>query len=222
MFGIKWMQYSTVPACPLRTFTHLSMRIKHLHPQDSAASGAVLCAGQLLQLLEEDSESTDWECSILRHLARHLCHTFYLPGCRQEDCCFVSHLYATCTYCTCITKIALLSLSACVMRPLMYWYAYIEYTSVLLIVCSKSVCSYLEVIYCTVYGTYYLPPFSENLPSLLATASNTWGLLILTLLLGYGLVEVPRSVSTKVSQYHSSREIKVQFLGPSLILDIWE
>ena len=34
----------------------------------------------------------------------------------------------------------------------------------------------------------------ENIPSLLATASNTWGLLILTLLLGYGLVEVPRTL----------------------------
>ena len=29
---------------------------------------------------------------------------------------------------------------------------------------------------------------------MLATASNTWGLLILTVLLGYGLVEVPRSL----------------------------
>ena len=34
----------------------------------------------------------------------------------------------------------------------------------------------------------------ETLPSLIATASNTWGLLILTLLLGYGLVEVPRTL----------------------------
>lgn len=32
------------------------------------------------------------------------------------------------------------------------------------------------------------------MPSLLATASNTWGLLILTVLLGYGLVEVPRTM----------------------------
>ena len=29
---------------------------------------------------------------------------------------------------------------------------------------------------------------------MLATASNTWGLLILSLLLGYGLVEVPRTL----------------------------
>ena len=34
----------------------------------------------------------------------------------------------------------------------------------------------------------------SNIPSLIATASNTWGLLILTLLLGYGLVEVPRTL----------------------------
>ena len=33
--------------------------------------------------------------------------------------------------------------------------------------------------------------FRSQLPYLIATASNTWGLLILTLLLGYGLVEVP-------------------------------
>ena len=39
------------------------------------------------------------------------------------------------------------------------------------------------------------PPFSRSqLPYLIATASNTWGLLILTLLLGYGLVEVPLSL----------------------------
>lgn len=43
---------------------------------------------------------------------------------------------------------------------------------------------------------------SENLPSLLATASNTWGLLILTLLLGYGLVEVPRYVLRKTRFNH--------------------
>ena len=36
--------------------------------------------------------------------------------------------------------------------------------------------------------------FRENIPFLLATASNTWGLLILSLLLGYGLVEVPRTL----------------------------
>lgn len=35
---------------------------------------------------------------------------------------------------------------------------------------------------------------SRDLPFLLATASNTWGLLILALLLGYGLVEVPRTL----------------------------
>ena len=34
----------------------------------------------------------------------------------------------------------------------------------------------------------------ENTPFLIATASNTWGLLILSLLLGYGLVEVPRTL----------------------------
>jgi hypothetical protein len=33
-----------------------------------------------------------------------------------------------------------------------------------------------------------------DVPSLIATAANTWGLLILTLLLGYGLVEVPRTL----------------------------
>ena len=36
--------------------------------------------------------------------------------------------------------------------------------------------------------------YRQSIPSLLATASNTWGLLILTLLLGYGLVEVPRTM----------------------------
>jgi hypothetical protein len=34
----------------------------------------------------------------------------------------------------------------------------------------------------------------QQTPWLIATASNTWGLVILTLLLGYGLVEVPRSL----------------------------
>ena len=36
-------------------------------------------------------------------------------------------------------------------------------------------------------------PFSFDLPVVVATACNTWGLLIVTVLLGYGLVEVPRS-----------------------------
>ena len=40
----------------------------------------------------------------------------------------------------------------------------------------------------------YTHTHREKIPSLLATASNTWGLLILTLLLGYGLVEVPRTI----------------------------
>jgi hypothetical protein len=34
----------------------------------------------------------------------------------------------------------------------------------------------------------------QETPWLIATASNTWGLVILTLLLGYGIVEVPRSL----------------------------
>lgn len=32
------------------------------------------------------------------------------------------------------------------------------------------------------------------MPYIVATASNTWGLLILAVLLGYGLVEVPRGM----------------------------
>lgn len=39
----------------------------------------------------------------------------------------------------------------------------------------------------------YVYCFSLDLPVVIATASNTWGLLIVTVLLGYGLVEVPRS-----------------------------
>ena len=35
---------------------------------------------------------------------------------------------------------------------------------------------------------------STELPFIVATASNTWGLIILAFLLGYGLVEVPRSL----------------------------
>lgn len=36
--------------------------------------------------------------------------------------------------------------------------------------------------------------YREELPYIVATASNTWGLFILAFLLGYGLVEVPRSL----------------------------
>ena len=46
-----------------------------------------------------------------------------------------------------------------------------------------------------------LPPFlppsllpRQDLPYIVTTASNTWGLFILSFLLGYGLVEVPRSL----------------------------
>ena len=35
---------------------------------------------------------------------------------------------------------------------------------------------------------------SDFIPTLVFTAVNTWGLLVLTVLLGYGLVEVPRSL----------------------------
>ena len=35
---------------------------------------------------------------------------------------------------------------------------------------------------------------SDFVPTLVFTAVNTWGLLVLTVLLGYGLVEVPRSL----------------------------
>ena len=35
---------------------------------------------------------------------------------------------------------------------------------------------------------------SDFIPTLVFTAVNTWGLLVLTILLGYGLVEVPRSL----------------------------
>lgn len=46
----------------------------------------------------------------------------------------------------------------------------------------------------TFLAHFYLLFPRTSLPFLLATASNTWGLLILTVLLGYGLVEVPRSL----------------------------
>ena len=43
----------------------------------------------------------------------------------------------------------------------------------------------------------------SELPSLIATASNTWGLLILTLLLGYGLVEVPLTLWNASRRKHT-------------------
>ena len=57
---------------------------------------------------------------------------------------------------------------------------------------------------CCYYCCYYY--CSGQLPYIIATASNTWGLFILAILLGYGLVEVPRglflSSMTKYSLNH--------------------
>ncbi len=52
-------------------------------------------------------------------------------------------------------------------------------------------------------SSLFLCECSTSIPSLLATASNTWGLLILTLLLGYGLVEVPRSLWNTTRRRHT-------------------
>ena len=51
----------------------------------------------------------------------------------------------------------------------------------------------------------------------MATASNTWGLVILTLLLGYGLVEVHVHVNTKPQSYVY---IMCLFAGPGSTLTV--
>uniref|UniRef100_A0A915PT97 Uncharacterized protein n=1 Tax=Setaria digitata TaxID=48799 RepID=A0A915PT97_9BILA len=42
------------------------------------------------------------------------------------------------------------------------------------------------------YGTYVTVFFMEHLKVIIISASNTWGLFLLVVLLGYGLIEVPR------------------------------
>lgn len=44
--------------------------------------------------------------------------------------------------------------------------------------------------------------FRSKLRTIAASASNTWGLFWLVLLLGYGLVEVPRSIWYSASTHH--------------------
>jgi len=61
---------------------------------------------------------------------------------------------------------------------------------------------------------------SKNIPSLLATASNTWGLLILTVLLGYGLVEIPRSLWNTTRRRHTMNHC--YFKAAKLYVDLAE
>ena len=42
--------------------------------------------------------------------------------------------------------------------------------------------------------SYQFSVFSASLTGIAVTASNTWGLFVLVILLGYGLVDIPRSV----------------------------
>ena len=59
---------------------------------------------------------------------------------------------------------------------------------------------------------YSLPLFyREKLKVIGVTASNTWGLFLLVLLLGFGLVEVPRSIwnSSKVAYTLSRTQFKI-------------
>ena len=65
-----------------------------------------------------------------------------------------------------------------------------------------------------------LPPLSRQLPWLLATASNTWGLLILALLLGYGLVEVPRSLLNASRRNYTLKHC--YFMAAKLYMDMAE
>jgi hypothetical protein len=44
--------------------------------------------------------------------------------------------------------------------------------------------------------------FREKLKVIGVTASNTWGLFVLVLMLGYGLVEVPRNMWNNAKQGH--------------------
>lgn len=53
-----------------------------------------------------------------------------------------------------------------------------------------------------VYVALHEPLTTENLKVICITASNTWGLLLLSVLLGYGLVEIPKSV------YESSKQTR--------------
>lgn len=58
------------------------------------------------------------------------------------------------------------------------------------------------IIVCLFYNLFFILTsyIRERLKVIGITASNTWGLFLLILLLGYGLVEVPRSV------YNSSKK----------------
>ena len=59
------------------------------------------------------------------------------------------------------------------------------------------------VLYTLVKGVYtYTFFFSPTLKVLGITASNTWGLFLLVLLLGYGLVEVPRGIWNNSKRGH--------------------
>ena len=56
---------------------------------------------------------------------------------------------------------------------------------------------------------------SEKLKVICVTASNTWGLFVLVLMLGYGLVELPRSVWNNAKHGHrlSSTYFKIAKLS---------
>lgn len=62
--------------------------------------------------------------------------------------------------------------------------------------CAACVCVCVKLFYFIINLILHylcLLSYSFDLPVVIATACNTWGLLIVTVLLGYGLVEVPRS-----------------------------
>ena len=60
------------------------------------------------------------------------------------------------------------------------------------------------------YSTDKLNHYRESIKTLVTTASNTWGLFFMVLLMGYGLVEVPRYVWDLSRREHRLRRTYFQ------------
>ena len=61
-----------------------------------------------------------------------------------------------------------------------------------------------------VRGSNFFFVFREYLKTLVTTASNTWGLFFMVLLMGYGMVEVPRYVWDLSRREHRLRRTYFQ------------
>ena len=168
--------------------------------QDSTASSSVVCVSWIFQYWEETFKSSDRECCVLYYITDHCCNSICVSNCCGETICIVS----LCNISLLLFLLFLLLLVLLLFLLLFLLFLILFFLFLLLLLFLHLLLFLFLLLLFLLFLfflillrpslSFYSSLFREQLPYIIATASNTWGLFILAFLLGYGLVEVPRGI----------------------------